>query len=168
MEFQKKHKSFLASLYFILMALLVSKAIDYLLNEIFIHLVSNYSLVKGGFKPNFKNINQIVKAVFKVIIFIPLIETALFQYFIINLLKTSERFEKNEVLIIIISAFLFALSHYYSIYYIIITFFAGCILAYSFLASKNFKIKPFWLVFTIHALFNLISFLVEFYQYRYS
>lgn len=164
MQFQKKHKSFSSSVYFILLTLVLLKLGDYCLNILFSHLVPHYYSVKGGFNANFKNSHQTIITFFNGVLFGPFIETAFFQYFIIKFLKTLDNVKKNEILIIMISSLLFGLSHYYSVYYIMIAFLIGIVLAYSFIVSENFKIRPFWIVFSIHCLFNLMSFLIGFYR----
>ncbi len=85
----------------------------------------------------------------------PIIETYLIQYLIITtVLKYSKQ---NNLLALFISAIIFGLSHYYSIPYIMKTFFAGLTFGTLFLSQMpDFK-KGFIYVWITHAAYNLFA-----------
>lgn len=120
-----------------------------------------------GIVAEFLNINDALKGVdfsklsnleiFTIaVIIIPLIETLIFQYFIINIWIYTK---KNIYIGIFLSSMFFAISHAYNIIYVINMFIMGLILAYSFVLSKNRKWKAFWVVYSIHSLYNFFVFL---------
>jgi membrane protease YdiL (CAAX protease family) len=86
------------------------------------------------------------------VILAPLIETFIFQYIVI---KISFFFLKSALFSILLSAFLFGLNHLYSIPYFIVTFFAGIIYASLYFIAKAKNTNPFWMIFLVHALYNL-------------
>ena len=89
---------------------------------------------------------------FSGIVIIPMFETLLFQKLPYWGLTKISYLRRNMWLIYIISASLFALSHVYSIAYIIYTFVVGLILIYSYHIRINKH--PFWTISLIHLLFN--------------
>ena len=91
-----------------------------------------------------------------IIILAPVLETLISQALIIELFK--KRF--GNTITILISASFFGLMHYYSLAYIINTFFVGIIFAYAYIIYQEKNKKPFWVVCSIHALRNLISFIL--------
>ena len=100
-----------------------------------------------------------------VLIFIPFFETLLFQVIPIKLLYKRIN---NKWIIILISAFCFGLSHYYSIFYILWTSLFGVVFAYAYLDRLERKSNPFLIVVSIHCIFNLITLLFEFLLYKSS
>lgn len=88
---------------------------------------------------------------------VPLLETLIFQYFIIELLF---RLKVGPLLTILISAVLFGLSHSFNLIYILVTVVLGFVfsLYYSMLRSQGGGYK-FWLVALLHSSWNLIAFL---------
>jgi len=90
-------------------------------------------------------------------LFAPFIETLVFQYFLIEYLfpKTSSGFRE-----VILSSIAFGLTHYYSIYYIILSFVTALFLGYAYILARRNKLPPsaFIIVFIIHFLYNLITF----------
>ena len=93
-----------------------------------------------------------------IVIVAPLIETLLFQSLIIELVcKLFKRPRRNLFISVTASSVAFALSHSYSISYIIITFLAGVILALAYYLGRYRKESPIVLVFVIHAVYNLLT-----------
>ena len=93
------------------------------------------------------------------VIWVPLLETLLFQKIPYVLLTKLSFFNKRVILIYIISATLFASTHFYSVAYIVYTFIVGLglIHAYHLRVGK----QPFWTVVAIHSLFNLTICIIE-------
>lgn len=87
----------------------------------------------------------------------PILETIIFQYGVIEILSSLKFFKEKNIVIAIISAALFGVSHSYSYLYIFYGFLIGLLLAYSYLTYKKKKISAFWVVFWIHCIRNTIS-----------
>lgn len=94
----------------------------------------------------------------------PLFETYIFQYGIIKWLSSTKM--KNWF-IVFISSLLFGLSHFYSLQYVVNTFFIGIVLALSFMWWINKKIDAFWVTAIIHALHNLCLLILSIYLNSY-
>ncbi|GAA0695334.1 CPBP family glutamic-type intramembrane protease [Clostridium cadaveris] len=88
----------------------------------------------------------------------PLLETFLFQYGAIKILRKINILKNNNLIIILISALIFGLQHCYSLSYIIHTTILGIFLSYAFVVYETKKVSPFWVVCIIHSLRNFISF----------
>lgn len=93
-------------------------------------------------------------------IIIPLIETFIFQYLIIEYVGNIKKFKDKKFLIAVISAVAFSLSHYYNAFYIFYSFILGLFLAYTYILYKNKGKNPFIVVMILHALRNLITTLI--------
>jgi|TARA_B110000114_G_C15069561_1_gene389016 hypothetical protein len=102
----------------------------------------------------------------------PLIETAFFQYFpIVLTLKTllevkiiSSYSKKHYYITIIISSFLFALIHTFSIVYFFIAFVMGLYLGYITIISefvREKRVNVFISVGLIHTIFNLMAIIFD-------
>jgi len=133
---------------------------SFLFLEVFIVLpyliiINYFKIETGGADLSGKSIITIY---FIGVIFVPLLETLIFQTVIINLVKKA--FPKLPIISIIISSVLFGLSHFYSIAYILYTILMGIIFAYSYILSQKKEYNPFLVVFSIHALHNLTTFIV--------
>ncbi|WP_133227976.1 CPBP family intramembrane glutamic endopeptidase [Mucilaginibacter psychrotolerans] len=87
----------------------------------------------------------------------PLIETLIFQYAVIKLLKRIGI--RNFYLLLTIPAVLFGLSHYYNPLYIMAMFIGGLIMNYLFLYCQANGYKAFWWVALLHCLYNLFGIL---------
>lgn len=86
----------------------------------------------------------------------PFFETLIFQFIIIELIK---KVSKKDLIIILSSSILFALSHYFNIYYVLMTLTIGSVMAwYYLLLSKTNKWTAFFSVFLLHSLNNLFVF----------
>jgi membrane protease YdiL (CAAX protease family) len=109
------------------------------------------------------------KKIFYGVLLIPFIETFIFQYLPIELLKL---FAKNkEFFITVISGGLFGFAHYFNnrdYFFSIAAFFAGLIFASIYLYSKKRKdiSFPFLLVFSVHSVINLISISINYFYYQ--
>lgn len=89
----------------------------------------------------------------------PFFETLFFQLIIIEILRS---YNLHRMLIVFLSAFLFALAHYYNLTYIVATFFIGLLLSYYYLSMRIYKEKYVFLrVFLLHSCLNLFAFLTE-------
>ena len=86
------------------------------------------------------------------VILVPIIETLIFQFAIIRLLRVKTRLSSG--MIIFISALAFGLVHYYSIPYIVLSFATGLIFAYAYLIYLDLKKDAFIVVTVIHGLNN--------------
>jgi len=128
----------------ILGCLIIEITSSFIFSNLFPHGGSN------GFKFD-SMLEQIALAVFLA----PIAETYFIQYLIITtILKYSKG---NTLLALLISAIVFGLSHYYSIPYIVKTFFAGLTFGTLFLSQKpNFN-KAFIYVLITHASYNLFA-----------
>lgn len=93
------------------------------------------------------------------VILAPLIETAVFQFFLIEFVLFLVPHKK--VLAVLISATIFSISHSYSIQYVLFSFAIGFLLAYSYIIYR--QDKAFLIVFLIHALRNFLGLLLFFY-----
>lgn len=93
-------------------------------------------------------------------IFAPLIETMVFQTLIIALARNF--ISKKIGIQVFISALLFSLIHFYSIWYIVFAFLIGLIFATGYVIyQRNSEIKAFAAIACVHFLRNLISFIAE-------
>ena len=93
------------------------------------------------------------------VIIVPLLETLIFQKLPYFLFTKIRYFRSHICLVIIISALLFGLSHTYSLNYVIYAICIGVIFMYAYVVRVNKR--PFWTVFLIHALFNMIVIILE-------
>ncbi|KYG84755.1 hypothetical protein AWW67_01540 [Roseivirga seohaensis] len=98
------------------------------------------------------------------VIVVPLVETCIFQFFII---ESTFLFIENsswaEKIALILSSILFGLSHYYNIYYIVIMIFIGLFYCWIYIFIRNWKSRKsaFWSLTLIHATNNLFAFIVD-------
>ena len=92
-----------------------------------------------------------------ILIFAPIVETALYQTLIFKLTKWC-RF--NNITIVLISAVCFGLMHYYSLLYMISTFFTGSILMYVYILRSEYNNKPYWSVTLAHFMLNAFALLM--------
>ncbi|WP_428979921.1 CPBP family glutamic-type intramembrane protease [Elizabethkingia anophelis] len=144
------------SLVNILYGFLVSSLLDYFgINE------SNI----GKFK--FRNTTQ---EVFGSLIISPIFETIIFQYLIYKIIYSSKVFiqkfimnDEDQYLIfyLSVSSILFAISHSYSVHYILLMLFPGVIFSYSFYYFKKYDFYPISSVFFIHFSHNLVALIYD-------
>jgi len=95
---------------------------------------------------------------FKLILLIliaPLFETLVFQFAIIEIVK---KISKNSIIAILMSALVFASTHFYDFYYVVSALIVGLLLAIFYLTYKN-RTFAFFSVFFVHSINNLIVFI---------
>jgi hypothetical protein len=109
--------------------------------------------------PHLKEENSLLQF-FTIVIFVPILETLIFQLGIIKLVLY---FIGNKKVAAFISASLFALSHPYGVFYILYTFIIGLYFVYIYFLSKRRNTNPFLTISAVHALFNLTFYLINFY-----
>jgi hypothetical protein len=85
----------------------------------------------------------------------PLIETAIFQWAPIRVLRTWLKLP--TLLAVCASAVFFAAAHTYSIGYVVFTFFVGLVLVYGFVLKDYRGGKAYLLICIVHALRNAIA-----------
>lgn len=95
-------------------------------------------------------------------IVVPILETLIYQYGIIEILNSIKYFKGKNVIIAIISALLFGISHNYSLLYIFFGFSIGLVLAYSYIVYKQKDFSAFWVVVWIHCIRNFIATLLNY------
>lgn len=129
--------------------------ISIIINSFFLLIVKNYEELKG--KPAFGNHSILWVSIMGLVV-APITETLCFQYLVFEGLK--RWFVKRKVIPVIISASFFALSHFYSGYYIIEAFFSGLIFSYAYLVFSDKQVFAFGYVSIIHALRNVLPFVL--------
>ncbi|WP_408904681.1 type II CAAX prenyl endopeptidase Rce1 family protein [Nguyenibacter sp. L1] len=85
----------------------------------------------------------------------PLIETILFQFLLYKIIK-------NKYNYIIISSFIFGISHNYSLLYILIMFLFGSIYSTTFYFRAETRNKPLITVYLMHSIWNILVFIKTF------
>lgn len=85
-------------------------------------------------------------------------ETLIFQYAIIKILRKINILKNCDLIIILISSVIFGLAHSYSLSYIIYATIIGVFLAYSFVIYEKKEVSSFWTVCAIHSLRNFTAF----------
>jgi len=85
----------------------------------------------------------------------PVVETTLFQWAPIRLLRG--KFLLPWPLVLLVSAALFALSHRYSIGYVLVAFLMGLVLAYCYAVRNGPGQRPFLLTCVVHGLRNAVA-----------
>lgn len=100
----------------------------------------------------------IYKAFIVGVLFAPFFETFIFQYLAFYLGK---KINLNNWLIVLISSFLFGLSHSSSYAYMLVTFFSGLfyILVYVLLKDKYKTHTAYFFIVGLHAAYNLMVFM---------
>jgi len=137
---------------------LLSYFIFFLIVVIPFEIIKSYFDIHLGNIPSLKDMNTLT--IFFAVVFIaPLIETLIFQIGVIKLVYYI--LPKYPIIPIIVSATLFGLTHFYSIYYVIYTVMIGLFLGTLYFISKRKKISPFWVIFSVHALYNLTVFVIK-------
>ena len=102
---------------------------------------------------------------FILVIFVaPILETIIYQYFPYKIINYLEIFKKDKVkknFTIIASSIFFAISHPYSITYVLYSFLVGLIfisLYYFSYVERKDGVYSFWLIVIIHAIINTLAF----------
>ena len=109
------------------------------------------------FKNDFE-FSSLIEKIFLVVLFGPLIETLFAQFLIIEII--SALLPKRIFFACLISSAVFSLNHLFSILYVILTFFAGFILAIAFFSGGK-GWRGFMLVFCIHAFYNCFVLIIN-------
>ncbi|MCD4770544.1 MAG: CPBP family intramembrane metalloprotease [Bacteroidales bacterium] len=132
-------------------------AVSYLINLITIFFPPSAAEVDLGFE-----LNTLFEEVMVFIIIAPIVETLVFQSLIISgICMLIKRPRYNFYVSILLSAFAFSLIHSYNCYYMILTFLSGIILAFAYYIARYRKDRATLLVIIIHAIWNLLSVIVE-------
>jgi len=99
------------------------------------------------------------------VIFLPIIETAIFQALIIVISRylLSKINVRHYIFPVLISASVFGLSHCYNLAYVVAAFVAGCIYAFFYILSGKREECPIIVIAIMHALHNLAAFFQDFF-----
>lgn len=147
-----KSKTFLY-LFFILLGVGISLLLNIILNIFY----------KGGY--NIQNNIPIWQFAVIALIFAPLFETFLYQFLIFKVSFSFVKIKKNKFslsIICIISSFLFGISHYYNIGYMVFGFITGLYFAYVYMYCNylsKLNLHGFIAVVLTHFFINLLGFL---------
>ena len=99
-----------------------------------------------------------IEAKLAIIVFLaPIIETVIFQFIPIEILKNTKL--RNPVFLILIPSLIFAGAHWYHFIYIIMAFVGGIILNYYYVETQKISKYSFLLVVLLHSLYNLYGFI---------
>jgi membrane protease YdiL (CAAX protease family) len=99
------------------------------------------------------------------VFFAPFIETLFFQKWIIQFVRFFYKDGKYfKISSILLSSVCFGLMHFYSLLYMLKTFLLGIVLAFFYVEFNHKKLNSFWIVFAMHAIFNLIVTIVSLYN----
>ena len=143
--------------YYIIFFTILSFICTFLIVALFFVFFNFFNLTFPNSTQPFNNTNAITKFI-SVCFLAPLLETFFFQYLLIDGLKW--KVSKNYL--IVISACLFGLSHFYSIPYMIKTFIIGLVFGVCYLNWLKEKPNSFMVTASVHSLYNLIVFVVDF------
>ena len=89
-----------------------------------------------------------------IIVIAPLLETAIFQS---SIIKLSRVFIKNNLIVIVISSFLFGLSHYYNLSYVFRTILIGFFLSLFYTIMHKKRSSAFLRTVLLHSCWNLFT-----------
>jgi uncharacterized protein len=144
---------------YLLQALLFS-LIFILGNVIMGLLINKYFAIKISTQVKF---SSNIEAFLMAVLFAPIIETLIFQCFIIYQTYESYKGGKVKLLAISISALFFGLSHFYSIQYVLFGIIAGYFLGYVFchFREKTNYVSATLYVTIIHLISNLAVFTIK-------
>ena len=119
--------------------------------------VLNYFFTNNNNSIQTKEIDISVAHIVLAVIIAPLLETALSQRFIIGL---SRFYIKNNLICVIISAFIFGLLHYSSILKIFQTMIMGFCLGLFYTVLKKKRANAFFQTATLHSSWNLFAMII--------
>ena len=114
-------------------------------------------------RTNFLQFESIRQELFAVAIFAPIVETFVFQYFLINLTISLTKLVikgGSTILAILIPAVAFGLVHPYNYIYMANTFLTGLLLNTFYMIIKYRKHDAFTCTVLVHALYNLSVFTI--------
>ena len=136
---------------------------QFLLSSILYAIVFNFFASRFNIQSNFwdngfNELNIFLKF-FLAVVIAPIFETILLNLLPIVVL---EKLTKNKYIIVFLASLLFAVLHWYSIYYVIFTFFGGILLNSFFLIIQCKSNTNQAVIFTIlyHSLYNLFGFIL--------
>jgi Type II CAAX prenyl endopeptidase Rce1-like len=129
----------------------------YLLADIVIS--SLFSFIFFPNHPNTFRFESFRERIFVVVLFAPIIETLIFQFFVIE--KSIKYLKSNKLTALFLSAILFGLSHHYSIAYISKAFCAGLLFGLLYFVVQNKGRNPILYVTIAHASFNFIGAIIN-------
>lgn len=133
-----------------------------LISHISSKLILSNSLDKGILTSPFFENESLIYIFTIVVILAPLIETFIFQFFIIEILLHLNKSKINKIIIITTSSLLFGLSHYFNVHYFIFGVIFGILLSSCYLLAKIRKdINPFLLTLLVHASYNGFVFFIN-------
>lgn len=96
-----------------------------------------------------------------IVLIAPILETFLFQFIVIELCYLI-KIRSIKYVAISLSALLFALIHFYNLIYFIAALVIGVGFAFCYTVFRKYGVKfAFWGIVLIHALINLVSFLLD-------
>lgn len=98
------------------------------------------------------------EAFITVVLFAPIVETLIFQFAIIEILKS----KFNLTITGLISAIVFGVCHFYNGYYIVFTFLSGLMLAYIYML-KDTRMKRCLITGFAHTAYNLLGFAIAYF-----
>src|SRR5690606_9266417 len=107
---------------------------------------------------NFMPFDSMKEELFMILILAPVLETALYQYAVIEVvLSLTKLIFKKEVILaaVLIAAIAFGLSHLYNYLYMILTAAAGFTLGLFYTIVRSRKGNAFVYTMILHALYNL-------------
>lgn len=99
------------------------------------------------------------RQVLEVVILAPLIETLIFQKWVYKLLSIIGWLNQNKFFIVLLSAAVFGLIHFYCLSYIVYNFFIGALLMFTYII--RIENRPYWTVAILHSLMNLFSIIID-------
>jgi len=122
-----------------------------------IDIVMSFFLLKDSY-PEFESMSKVELLIIGVLV-APIMETAIYQVFIIKVSRHifSKFLNSDYTIPILLSAICFGLSHPYDVYYEIMAFMSGIILAFAYCILLLRKESSFWIVALIHSLVNLTA-----------
>jgi len=101
---------------------------------------------------------------FTTIVVSPLFETFLNQYLPYYLLNKIKYLRERSYLILLSSAIIFGLVHFYSLFYIVYAFLIGLILMYGYMVRIRIDNKTFYLITICHSLLNCGIFILKYFK----
>lgn len=102
---------------------------------------------------------ELRRKIVEVVVLAPLIETLIFQKWFYKLFSYIDWFNQYKILIILLSAVVFGLIHFYSLSYIIYNFFVGAFFMFVYIIKIGNR--PYWTVAVLHGLMNLFSIYID-------
>ena len=118
--------------------------------------IIEYFNIKTGFNSDQLGTSSMTKFIFMVLVF-PFLETLVFQHVPA---KLNEYFGGKEYLIILTSALLFGLYHFYSWIYIMFGFCLGIIFILFYLRMRKYGVYPLIITFLLHGAHNGVGFIL--------